>query len=593
MNTSSPSSENIEKIVKIPETVSVQRFSDLLGLSVPVVIMELMKNKILATINDEIDFETASIIAQDLGFTTQKDLDVNVGENVTLEKLLEICQQEKEKNIKLSPRPPIVTILGHVDHGKTTLLDFIRKASVAQSEVGGITQGISAYQTKKQGKYITFIDTPGHEAFASMRQRGVTLADIAILVVAADDGVKPQTKEVIEYLKEKNIPTIVAITKIDKPEAKPTRVKQEVSEHGILLEGWGGNVMCVEVSAKTGKGVDQLLESILLLSEVEEFCADKKRDGLGIVLEGNLDPKKGPLTTILVKTGVFRVGQDVVAGTVSGRIRRIENWKGESIPLAEPSTPATIIGLSDVPQANTVLQIIDAKKEKRLRETANLSRKKTTTTQKDSSEKIIPIILKADTQGSLEAVSQILETFQNDEVALDYIDSGIGSITESDIRSAKAGNATIFGFNVEATSVAKRMAQTDGVEIKTYRIIYELVDEVKTRMEALLEPEIIRTDLGKMEVLAIFKTTKKEMILGGKVTKGRVAKESNIEVIREDRLIGSGKLINLQQNKVNVNEVKQNFECGITFEGETKIAVGDILLCFFQETKKRTLSALK
>ncbi|QQS61733.1 MAG: translation initiation factor IF-2 [Candidatus Moraniibacteriota bacterium] len=587
--TTSPQSE--EKIIKIPETITVQRFSEILQLSVSAVIMELMKNKILATINDEIDFETASIIAQDLGFTTQKDLDVTAGESVTLEKLLEICRQEKEKGLRLTPRPPIVTILGHVDHGKTTLLDYIRKASVAQSEVGGITQGISAYQTKKQGKYITFVDTPGHEAFASMRQRGVSLADIAILVVAADDGVKPQTKEVIAYLKEKKIPTIVAITKIDKPEAKTARVKQEVSEHGILLEGWGGDVMCAEVSGKSGKGVDQLLESILLLSEVEDFSADKKRDGLGIVLEGNLDAKKGPVAIVLVKTGTFRVGQDVVAGTVSGRIRRIENWKGESIPFAEPSVPATIIGLSDVPQSNTILQVIDAKKERRLRDTINFSKKKTISAQKDDSKKVVSVILKADTQGSLEAVQQILSTFTNDEVSLDYIDAGIGSITESDIRSAKAGEASIFGFSVEATPVAKRMAQADSVEIKTYRIIYELVDDIKTRMENLLEPEVIRTDLGKMGVLAIFKTTKKDMILGGKVIKGKIAKGANIEVMREDRLIGIGKLVNLQQNKVDVNEVKQNYECGVTFEGETRIVAGDILVCSFQEIRKRTLSA--
>lgn len=297
--------ESEVKTVKIPENVTVKKFADILGVPVATAITELMKNKILATINDEIDFETASIIAEDLGFSPQKDLDVSAGESVTLEKLFEICQQEKER---LTSRPPIVTILGHVDHGKTTLLDYIRKASVAESEVGGITQGISAYQTKKQGKHITFIDTPGHEAFAAMRERGVTMADIAILVVAADDGVKPQTKEVIAYLKEKKIPTIVAITKADKPEANSQRTKQEIAENGILLEGWGGDVMCIEASGKSGKGIDQLLESILLLAEVEEFTANSKRDGLGIVLESHLDPKKGPVATVLVKTGTFQIG---------------------------------------------------------------------------------------------------------------------------------------------------------------------------------------------------------------------------------------------------------------------------------------------
>jgi translation initiation factor IF-2 len=580
-----------EKIVKIPENVTVKHFADILGVPVATAITELMKNKILATINDEIDFETASIIAQDLGFSTEKDLDVDAGESVTLEKLFEICQQEKEKAEKLTSRPPIVTILGHVDHGKTTLLDYIRKASVAQSEFGGITQGISAYQTKKQGKYITFIDTPGHEAFASMRERGVTMADIAILVVAADDGVKPQTKEVIAYLKEKKIPTIVAITKTDKPEANPQRTKQEVAENGILLEGWGGQVMCVEVSGKSGKGVDQLLESILLLAEVEEFTANAKRDGLGIVLESHLDPKKGPVATILVKTGSFQVGQDVIAGTTSGRIRRMENWKGENITRAEPSTPVTIIGLSDVPQANTVLQIIDAKKEKRMRETQFGSTKKKISSSENEEGKKLSIILKADTQGSLEAVEQIIETYTSDEVFVEYIDSGIGSITESDIRSAKTGEAVIFGFNVTATAVARRMAETDAIEIQTYRIIYELIDDIKSRLENMLEPEVTRTDLGKMEVLAIFKTTKKDMIVGGKVTKGLLKKGTSLEIMRGENLIGSGNLINLQQNKVDVNEVKQNFECGITFEGETKIQIGDTLVCYEQIVKKRTLQA--
>jgi len=584
-----PEQDDIKK-VKIPETVTVKHFSEILDAPVSVIITELMKNKILATINDEIDFETASILAQDLGFETQKDLDVATGETVTPEKLLEICRQEKEKKEKLSSRPPIVTILGHVDHGKTTLLDYIRKASVAETEVGGITQGISAYQTKKQGKYITFIDTPGHEAFAAMRERGVTMADIAILVIAADDGVKPQTKEVIEYLKEKNIPTIVAVTKIDKPEANPTRAKQEIAEQGILLEGWGGQVMCVEVSGKSGKGIDTLLESILLLAEVEDFTADMKRDGLGIILEGHLDPKKGPVATVLVKTGTFRVGQDVVAGNVSGRIRRMENWKGESITQASASVPATIIGLSDVPQSNTVLQIIDAKKEKRTRDTHTSSVKKKIKTSGEEA-KLINIILKADTQGSLEAVEQILATFTNEEVNIEYIDAGIGSITESDIRGAQSGDAIIFGFNVEATAVARRMAETDHIEIKTYRIIYELVDDIKTRLENMLEPEVIRTDLGKMEVLAIFKTTKKDMIVGGKVTKGSIEKDSSIEIMRGENLIGTGKLVNLQQNKVNVNDVKQNHECGVTFEGETKIQAGDILVSYRQEVKKRTLEA--
>lgn len=322
MNTPTPPDK---KVVHLPETLTVKHFSELLDMPVTAVITELMRNKIMAAINDEIDFDTAAIIAEDLGFETAKDLTAS-GEDITLETLLEICQEEKKSGKNLQERPPIVTILGHVDHGKTTLLDTIRKANVAAGEVGGITQHISAYQVKKRGKQITFIDTPGHEAFSAMRERGVSLADIAILVVAADDGVRPQTEEVIAYLKEKNIPAIVAITKIDKPETNIPRVKQELSEREILIEEWGGKYMCVEVSGKSGKGVDNLLESILLLAEVEECKADMKRDGLGVVLESHLDPQRGPLATVLVKTGIFKVGQDIVAGKVAGRIRRMENW---------------------------------------------------------------------------------------------------------------------------------------------------------------------------------------------------------------------------------------------------------------------------
>lgn len=589
MNTQEPL-----KLIHLPETVTVKRFSELLGVPVAKAITELLKNKILATINDEIDFETASIIAQDLGFETEKDLSVKEGEALTLEKLLEICKQEVETGDTLKARPPIVTILGHVDHGKTTLLDTIRKTNVVATESGGITQHISAYQTKKRGNVITFIDTPGHEAFSSMRERGISLADVAILVIAADDGVRPQTEEVIQYIKDKHIPTIVAITKIDKPTANIQRAKQELGDRDILIEEWGGKYMCCEVSSKTGKGIDDLLESILLLSEVENFRANLKRDGLGIVLEAHLDPQKGPVATVLAKTGVFKVGQDVFVGKTTGRIRRMEDWTGRNIAEATPSMPITLYGLESVPNANDIVQVIKTKIRLRngfqgASSDGSSAKHRINKILESDVRKKVNVVLKADTQGSLEAIEQILDTFKSDEVVLQYIATGVGSITESDVRLAETSETIITGFNVEATSVAKRLAEESKVEIKTFKIIYELIEDVKNRMEALLTPEIIRTEVGEVGVLAIFKTGKKDMIVGGKVRKGRAKNGCLIEVKRNDILIGRGKLANLQQNKVDTNEAKQSTECGITFDGETKIKVGDSLVCFFEEQKKKII----
>lgn len=585
--------------IKIPSTVTVKKFSELLNVPVSQVITELLRNKILASINEEIDFETASIIAQDLGFDTEEDNVLADDQAMTLENLLEICRKERESGKNLHSRPPVVTILGHVDHGKTTLLDTIRKASVAEKEAGGITQHISAYQAKKKGKIITFVDTPGHEAFSGMRERGVSIADIAVLVVAADDGVRPQTKEVIQYLKEKKVPTVVAINKIDKPDANLQRVKQELAENDILIEQWGGKYVCAEVSAKQNIGIDDLLESILLVAEVEDFKADDKRDALGIVLESHLDPNKGPVATILVKTGVLKVGQDVVVGKTYGRIRKIEDFMGRSLPQAGPSTPVSIMGLGGNPDTNDVLQVADGKTAARLKSKAlsdgSGGHKDRLTSQnmmkriENEKMKKLNIILKADVQGSLEAIDQILSTIKSDEVAINYIETGVGSITESDVKIASPSKAIIFGFNAEPTSVAKRLAESNGVEIKTYKIIYELVEEIKKLLVEMLPMEIIRTDLGKMEVLAIFKTGKGEMIVGGKVLAGSILNKSQIEVVREDKVVGKGILLNLQQNKVPATEVEKGKECGLVFEGDAKIKEGDVLLSYNEESKKKTL----
>lgn len=588
----SPQISAERKIVKIPSSVSVKRLAEIFGMPVSAVIMELMKNKILATINEEIDFETASIIAQDLGFETEEDLETDESGSFTLERLLEVCAQEKTSGKTLDERPAVVTILGHVDHGKTTLLDTIRKTNVAGKEAGGITQAMSAYQVKKRGKLITFIDTPGHEAFSSMRERGVALADIAILVVAADDGVRPQTKEVISYLKEHGLPTIVAINKVDKPEANIPRVKQELADHGILIEEWGGNIPTVEISAKQGKNIDKLLENILLVAEIGDFRSDAKRDGLAIVLESHLHPQKGPVAVALVKTGTLKVGHDITVGACHGRIRRLEDFAGKSIITASPSTPAQIYGLNSAPNTNDVVQVVSGKIAARLKSRERMigaSGKKGLQTIQEDGIRQFPLVVKADVHGSLEALDQIFGTIHSDEIALDIVSQGVGAITESDVKMAESAGAIIVGFNVHPTPVASRMAEAAKVDIQSFNIIYKLIEYVKERLSALLPPEVIRTDLGALSVLAVFKTGKHDMIVGGRVNNGKIAKGSQIEIKRDEEIIGTGRLAMLQQNKKPTDEVGSGNECGLTIETPIKIKAGDTLLSFQVEEKRRTL----
>jgi len=593
-------SEPIKKSIQIPATVTVKKFSEILDLPLGTVITELMKNGIFATINERIDFETASIIAQDLDFEVTEDT-IEADETMTLEKLIEMLKKERESGENLQSRPPIVTILGHVDHGKTTLLDTIRKTSIADKESGGITQHISAYQAKRKGQLITFVDTPGHEAFSAMRERGVSIADVAVLVVAADDSVRPQTKEVIQYLLAKKIPTVIAINKIDKPDANIQKVKQELGDHGVLVEEWGGQTLCCEVSAKNNIGIDDLLENILLVAEVEDFKSDFKRSALGVVLESHLDPQKGPVATILIKTGTLKEGQDITAGSCHGRVRRIEDFSGKKLLEAGPSTPISLIGLNTTPNTNDILQVVSGKSTARAEalraensgpisnKPGELNVQKIYKNIADEKIKKLNIILKSDVQGSLEAIQQILSEIESDEVAVNYIGFGVGNTTESDVRMAQSSEAVIFGFNIETTPVAKRMSETNNVEIKNYKIIYELVTDIKNRLIEMLPPTIERTDFGKMKVLALFKNGKKDMIVGGKVVSGKISKNCLIEVIREDEIIGKGKLTNLQQNKVDVDEVTKNNECGITFDGETKIKEDDTLVCYTEEVKKKTL----
>ncbi|MEI9966539.1 MAG: translation initiation factor IF-2 N-terminal domain-containing protein [Candidatus Moraniibacteriota bacterium] len=587
------------KPIALPASVTVKKLAELLAVPVPALITELMKNGILATINEEIDFETASVIATDLGFEAEEIQESDASGSLTPESLSKILAEEKNSGKNLAPRAPIVTILGHVDHGKTTLLDTIRKASVALGEAGGITQHLSAYQVKRHKKAITFLDTPGHEAFAAMRKRGLSIADIAILVVAADDGVRPQTKEVIAYIKERRLPVIVAINKIDKPDADAPRVKQELAENGILFEGWGGDTIAVEISAKNNINIDTLLESILLLAEVEDFRADAKRDGLAVVLESHLDPQKGPVATALVRTGELKIGQDVVAGGTFGRIRRIEDFTGRSIESAGPSVPATPLRLQ---RRSPSKRHHPSRKRQRFgphqiprsasQGRSACQRRQNQVPGRGRGRNRTPKTLapaQSRCPGSLEAVEQILNTLQSDEIELEMLGSGVGSITESDVRLAASAHALIVGFNTDPTPVAKRLAETSGVTIERYDIIYKLVEAIKDKLATLLPPEIVRTDSGKLSVLAIFKTGKRDMIVGGRVSEGKLLRGSMIEVMRDGESLGHGRMANLQQNKQNVDEVGQGNECGVVFEGSIKIAVGDTLIIYKEEEKKRTL----
>jgi translation initiation factor IF-2 len=591
--------QEVKKIIKLPKLITVKNFSALLDLPVPKIITELMKNGIIANINEEIDYETASVIAQDLGFETQEDLAELEKGNMTLEDLIEICKKENNLKTGVEERAPIVTILGHVDHGKTTLLDTIRKTNVADKEAGGITQHIRAYQVKKKGKAITFIDTPGHEAFSAMRERGVSIADIVVLVVAADDSVRPQTKEVIEYLKTKNMPTIVAINKVDKPQANIPKVKQDLADNGLLIEEWGGKIICVEISAKQNKGIDTLLENILLLNEVENFKADFNRDGLAVVLEAHLDPQKGPVSTVLVKTGTLKVGQSIYTATTHGKIRKMEDFLGKNMITAEPSTPVTIIGMESVPNSNEVIQ---ASKEKNIFQfkskgslhssissAKEISQRKIYSSIDEGKTKKIKLILKADVQGSVEAIEQILSTIKSEKVVLEFLDKKAGNITESDVKIAASAGAFILGFNVIITPVAKRIAENSGVEVKTFDIIYKLAEEVKAIMLSFIPPEIVRTDIGKLNVLAIFKNGKKDMIVGGRVVSGKIEKNSFAEVTRGEEIIGKGKITNLQHNKTNVVELNYGNECGVTFEGDVKIKEKDSLVIYKEEEVKPSL----
>jgi translation initiation factor IF-2 len=503
---------------------------------------------------------------------------------------------KNETNKKIQPRPPIVVVLGHVDHGKTTLLDTIRKTNVVAKESGGITQHIGAYQVEHNGKFITFIDTPGHEAFCQMRSRGAKAADVAILVIAGEEGVKPQTKEVIDCIKREEIPVIVAVNKMDKPQVNYEKTVGELEKEGLVIESRGGKIPAVKVSAINGEGINDLLEMVILVAEMEELKADIEKPAGGVVIESYMDSQRGVTATFLVLEGILKVGQWIICGHTYGKIKSLENFKEERIEEAGPSTPTIVLGLNQVPIVGERFEAVESEevaKSKIVEKSAEGP--KGIQTSSPQSEglgkevKIFDIILKADVQGSLEAVRDSLMKLDLENICLNILKSDVGDISEADVKLAYPANATIIGFRVKTSAAVLNLAKRTGARIRDYEIIYELFEGIKKEASKLLEPEIEREELGKLKIIAVFRKEKSRMIVGGKVLEGKIVNKTNLDVIRNGEKVTSGKIIQLQHNKKDMAEVEKGREAGILFEGEPIIEEGDILENYRVEKKKREL----
>ncbi len=553
------------------------------------IIKKLFMLGVMATINQDLDKDAIELIASEYGVEVEEKVSLDVSD---LEAF--ITEDSPEE---LTERPPVVTIMGHVDHGKTTLLDSIRHSKVTQDEAGGITQHIGAYQIESDGKKITFLDTPGHAAFTTMRARGAKVTDLTILVVAADDGVMPQTVEAINHAKAAEVPIIVAVNKIDKPTANPDRVMQELTEHGLIAEDWGGDTIFVPISALTGEGIDQLLEMVLLVSEMEELKANPNRNAYGTVIEAKLDKGRGSVATLLVQNGTLKVGDPIVVGNTFGRVRAMVNDLGRRVKEAGPSTPVEITGLHEVPQAGdrfvvfddekTARQVGEARAQKALQETRNetarVSLDKLFEQMKQGDIKELNIIVKADVQGTVEALTASLQKIDVEGVKVNIIHNGVGAITESDIILATASNAIIIGFNVRPTPNAKSMAEQENVDIRLHRIIYKAIEEIEQAMKGLLDPEYEEKVIGQVEVRQTFKVSKVGTIAGSYVTDGKITRDSSVRLIRDGIVIFEGEIDTLKRYKDDVKEVAQGYECGITIKNFNDIKEGDIIEAYIME----------
>ena len=585
----------IEKAVINTEIIPLKVLSEKIGITAAEITKRLFKEGIMKTINDSIDFDTAAFIADDLGIELELKLEQ------TAEDVLSAFGDTADDEASLVKRPPVVTVMGHVDHGKTSILDRIRKANVTAGEAGGITQHIGAYQAVAGGETITFLDTPGHAAFTAMRARGAQATDIAILVVAADDGIMPQTIEAINHAKAANVPIIVAINKIDKPEANIERIKTQLTEHGLLPEEWGGDTILCPVSAKTGEGFDNLLANVNLVAEVQELKANPNRKAKGVVIEAKLDQSKGPIATILVQNGTLKVADSVIVGTVTGKIRAMIDDKGRRLTSAGPSTPVSIMGLDEVPNSGDILYAADKDKlvkmvaeERKNRERENMIKSSQTVTLDDVFNKIaegemkgLNIIVKADVQGSVEAVKQSLEKLSNAEVKVNVIHAQAGAINESDIMLAESSHAIIIGFNVRPDSNAKQIAERSGVDIKLYRVIYEALEDVEKALKGMLAPKFTEVYLGKAEVREVFKISGVGQVAGCYVVEGKINRNCKLRIYRDDIMITEGNVLQLKRYKDDVKEVAQGFECGMSIEKFNDIKVGDFIECYqVEETRE-------
>lgn len=579
--------------------LTVRDLAEKLSVSPIDVIKELMANGIMANINQQIDYDTASIVAGELGFETVEEKllvveDVQAAGTTTMWQ--RICENERPENMK--PRPPVVTVMGHVDHGKTSLLDAIRQTDVAAGEVGGITQRIGAYQVEIQGKKITFLDTPGHEAFTAMRARGAQATDLAILVVAADDGVMPQTREAIDHARAAKVPIIVAMNKMDRIGANPDHVKQQLADLGLQCDDWGGDVICVPLSAKRKQGIDELLENILLVAEVNNLRANPDCPAVGTVIEGQLDKSRGPMATILVQNGTLRVGDAVIVGRVSGRIRAMLNDKGKTVKEAPPSAPVKILGLSDVPKAGDILEVVADEQVARSIVSRRTADAREASVQKPSRPvslddvfaqiqagkvRELNLILKADVQGSIEPIQNSVERLGEENIKVKFIHVGTGNVNESDVALAVASGAIVLGFTVDADSAARRMADTEGVDIRFYNIIYKLVEDVDKALKGMLEPKFEDVVMGHAQVRAVFRIPRKGTVAGSQVSDGKIARGATVRVLRGGTKVFEGKATSLKRFQEDVMEVNTGFECGVGLDGFNDFEEGDVLEFYKRE----------
>ncbi len=583
----------VPKKVVIGETVVLQDLAKSMGKTAAEVIKKLFEMGVMATINQELESDTAILLAEEFGITVE----------VAADKAIEIMEDADDDEDDLMERPPVVTVMGHVDHGKTSLLDAIRKTNVIATEAGGITQHIGAYQVEINNKKITFLDTPGHEAFTSMRARGAQVTDVAVLVVAADDGVMPQTVEAINHAKAANVPIIVAINKIDKQGANPDKVKQELMEYGLVAEEWGGDTIMVPVAAKTGQNIAQILEMILLVAEVAELKANPKRKARGTIIESQLDKGRGPLATLLVQKGTLKVGDNILAGSVFGKVRAMLDDKGRKVKAAGPSMPVEVIGFSEVPppgeifivakderDAKSVAAKLQSKKrEEELRKNSKITLEDLFTHIAEGEIKELNLIVKADVQGSVEAVKQSLTNLNNNEVKVNIIHSGVGAITESDVMLATASTAIIIGFNVRPSIPASKLAETEQVDIRTYRVIYDAIEDVKKAMSGLLDPEFKEVVIGHAEVRQVIKVPKAGMVAGSYITDGKITRQAQVRLTRNGIVVTEDKIDSLKRFKDDVKEVMEGFECGISFENFNDFHEGDVIEAFVMEEIKRAL----